>query len=83
MSIFLIIYERKTGKLLQITEFDESRRQEASAARLQLELDSLLSVRDREIVLLEAPSREALLETHGRYFEGVGALIDRMRKKAA
>jgi hypothetical protein len=68
--IFLIEYDRERGLLVSIGQFPDSQRPEAELARLNLEL-SLNQGRDREIVLLEAASEEAVRKTHRRYFERI------------
>lgn len=67
--IFLIEYDRPTGTLVQFRKFDDSERQIAQDARLELELKlNREGNRDREVVILEAPSEEAVHHTHARYF---------------
>lgn len=72
--IFLIEYDRKAGLLVQLREFLPSSRQEASRARLELEIEHLKAGVRREVVLLEANSEEDLRRTHNRYFRGVSDL---------
>ena len=75
--IFLIEYDRPTGTLVQFRRFDDSERQIAQDARLELELKlNSQGNRYREVVLLEAPSEEAVRHTHGRYFKGLAELVN-------
>ncbi len=72
---FLIEYDRSRGSIVQLREFDPASRQLAEDARLQLELDLNRQGVDHEIVILDAPNKEALLRTHSRYFESVADLV--------
>lgn len=72
--IFLIEYDRTTGRLVQIREFADSNRRTAEDARLELELSLQRQSDEHEVVLLEAASSEALRLTHRRYFEDVESL---------
>jgi hypothetical protein len=72
--IFLIDYNRTSGTISTLRSFPDSARQEASEARLALELDQKQKGIEHEVVLLEAASEQALRKTHRRYFEGVAEL---------
>jgi hypothetical protein len=72
--LFLIEYDRSRGSIVQVREFDDNSRGIAEDARLDLELDLNRQGVEHEIVLLDAPSEEALRRTHGRYFESVAEL---------
>lgn len=72
--IFLIQYDRNLGTLEKIERFSIAQRVDASKARLELELTLLKDGLNREVVLLEAESEEALRKTHNRYFRNVGDL---------
>jgi hypothetical protein len=75
--IFLIEYDRPTGTLVQFRRFDDSERQIAQDVRLELELKlNSQGNRDHEVVILEAPSEEAVRHTHGRYFKGFSELAN-------
>lgn len=67
--VFLIEYDRPTGRIVSRQEFSDACRGDAEKARLDLELD--LSRREivREVVLLQAADEGALRRTHRRYFE--------------
>lgn len=72
--LFLIQYDRSRGAIVQLREFDDSRRQDAEEARLELELTLNRQGTQHEVVLLDAPSKEALRHTHSRYFEDIAEL---------
>ncbi|HEY7387676.1 MAG TPA: hypothetical protein VH640_04160 [Bryobacteraceae bacterium] len=69
--IFLVDYDRPTGRTLLFKKFADTERQRAHDERLRLELDlfrqGLLLTR-REVVLLDANDEAALRRTHDRYF---------------
>lgn len=67
--IFLIEYNRKAGRLLNIVPFGDALLPEAQGSRLSLEIRNLTAGIANEIVLLEAPSESDLRRTHRRYFE--------------
>lgn len=64
--IFLVEYNRKKGKLVQLRAF--SHWKTAFKARWRLEIINKRKGFPHEIVFLEAESVEALKKTHGRYF---------------
>ncbi len=74
--IFLIEYDRSRGRIVTFEAFADSARQEAEDSRLQLELDLNRLGTEREVVLLEAASEEALRRTHRRYFEDLNELVN-------
>lgn len=67
--IFLINYNRQTSTLESITEFSDENRKMAEEARLTMEIKNIGRGTTREIVLLEALTKDALRHTHRRYFE--------------
>jgi hypothetical protein len=73
--IFLIDYDRPTGRLIDCRVFEDKEREKAANARLEIELDLNRRGVDREVVLLEAESEEALRLTHRRYFENVTQIL--------
>ncbi len=73
--LFLIEYDRPTGTLVQFLKFDDSLRHAAADARLDLELNLNRQGIHHEVVLLDAPSEEALRHTHGRYFKNLTELM--------
>jgi len=68
---FLIEYDRSKGTTLRFESFEDKDRKVAEALRLQIELELSREKIDHEVVLLEAPNKEALRRTHRRYFENV------------
>lgn len=73
--IFLIEYDRDRGKLIAFRPFEDSERDVAEGARLELELDLNRRGVDREVVILEAASEDAVRRTHRRYFENLEELL--------
>lgn len=65
MAHFLLIYDRKAGKLLHKEEFasDAAALQARFAAEAEYGLDENI-----EIVAISAASEEQLKKSHGRYF---------------
>jgi hypothetical protein len=54
--------------------FHDSERRVAEEARLEMEIGLNRDEVDREVVILEAESEEALRRTHRRYFETLSEL---------
>jgi len=73
MSHFLVVYDRSTGELRELTEFSEDETDRASRARLERELAERTHP-EVEVVVLTSPSRAALERTHARYFKSVHEL---------
>ncbi len=73
MSLFVVVYDREAGRLVDLRQFSPSRGEAAMKARLELELGASPST---EVVILEAASEGQLRSTHARYFgdEAVDAL---------
>lgn len=76
MIIFLIEYDRLRGRIESLREYDDSERQQAEDSRLEMELELNRLGTEREVVLLEAASEEALRRTHRRYFEDLAELVN-------
>jgi hypothetical protein len=74
--LFLIEYDRPSGSIIQFREFDAASRQLADETRLNLELDLKRQGVEHEVVLLDAPSKEALRHTHSRYFENFENVVE-------
>jgi len=72
---FLIEYDRSQGSIVQKRQYDEASREVAEEERLKLELDLNRQGVEHEVVILDAPSKEALRRTHSRYFESVAELV--------
>lgn len=81
--IFLIQYKRSAGETVKMKEFDDSERSEAEDARLALDLELIGKKDPDEVCLLEARSKEALRQTHRRYFESLRMLIASGRSTVA
>ena len=69
-------YDRNTGTLVKLLSFSNSKRSDATRARLDLELLQMKSNVAHEIVILEAASEAHLRKTHRRYFEPIQTLAD-------
>jgi hypothetical protein len=71
--IFLIEYDRPTRRTLLFKTFEDDQRHAAQDERLKLELElnQLGLLLDREVVLLEARDAQHLRRTHDRYFENL------------
>lgn len=72
---FLIEYDRTKGKILGFDTFENLDRNKAENARLDLELKIRQRGIEREVVLLEATTKEAMRRTHRRYFESLFQLV--------
>jgi len=71
---FLLQYDRALGELASIDQYSDEQKEQAEEDRLSVELAHYRAKRSIEVVLLEAASRDALLNTHRRYFESVSSL---------
>ncbi|HZH32366.1 MAG TPA: hypothetical protein VEY11_16495 [Pyrinomonadaceae bacterium] len=74
--IFLIEYDRDRGELVTFNTFDDSERDNAEDARLEMELELGRLGTHHEVVILEADTEEALRRTHRRYFESLSELVN-------
>ncbi len=74
--IFLLEYDRPSGRLVTIREFIDSERTQAENVRIELEVTLNREKIDHEVVLLQAQDKEALRLTHGRYFADLRELIE-------
>lgn len=74
--LFLIEYDRNRGQIVTFETFDAAERQRAEDARLEMELKLNRLGIEREVVLMEAESEEALRRTHRRYFEDLAELVN-------
>ena len=61
---FLIEYHRSCGQTVTLSTFDDSERDKAEGSRLELELNLNKRGIEREVVLLEAATEEAVRRTH-------------------
>ena len=74
--LFLIEYDRSRGRIVTFRAFDDAERQKAEDSRLEMELELNRLGTEREVVLLEAATEEALRRTHRRYFEDLAELVN-------
>lgn len=73
--LFLIEYDRDCGQIVTLKTFDDTERQDAEDSRLEMELGLNRLGIEREVVILEASTEEALRRTHRRYFEDLAELV--------
>jgi hypothetical protein len=73
--LFLIEYDRPSGRLVGFESVEDSEREMAADSRLALELSLNQRGIEREVVLLEASTEDALRRTHRRYFEDLVELV--------
>jgi len=79
MGQFLLVYRRPTGELLELEELGSDR---AAALRRRAECERLQKDNPEvEVVVLNARSREALMQTHARYFKRMGQLAGDLRDR--
>lgn len=78
--VFLLDYDRKSGKLLEFKAYDDHERAEAQRARLRIELSAKRDILAglREVVLLEADDASVLQRTHQRYFRSAKEIVESM-----
>lgn len=67
MKQFLIVFDRQTGRLVELREFEAEEEDKAFAVRFERELAER-SRPNIEVVLLGAESLEQVKTTHARYF---------------
>jgi hypothetical protein len=79
--LFLIVYSRRTQRLLQFQGFSDAAESDAQKARLQAELDAD-PAGAIESVLIRASSEAQLRNSHARYFENAGELLRDLKKGA-
>ena len=72
---FLIEYDRRKGSIVQSLRYDDASRKLAEDDRLKLEFRLKREGIEHEVVVLDAPSEEAIRHTHSRYFESVAELV--------
>ncbi len=73
--LFLIEYDRSSGSVITFKRFDAVERESADNARLDIEIELNRRGIEREVVVLEAETEEALRRTHRRYFEDLAELV--------
>jgi hypothetical protein len=74
--LFLIEYDRSRGRMVTFKTFEDLEREKAEDARLEMELELNRLGVEREVVILEAASEEAVRRTHRRYFETLAELME-------
>jgi hypothetical protein len=74
VKYFLVVYDQSKGRVDSLRAYPEQERLDALHARFTLERQYLARPQ-MEVVVLGAPSKAALLKTHGRYFETAGSLL--------
>ena len=67
MKHFILVYDRPKGEIRDLQEFAEGQADEAQERLFDLELQERLEPQI-EVVMISAPSREALEQTHSQYF---------------
>jgi hypothetical protein len=75
MKQFLLVYRRSSGTLMECRELGND---PAVALQERVAAERNQSDSDVEVVLLSAPSFEALKRTHSRYFSDRQGLTDRL-----
>lgn len=73
MSHFLLVYDRRAGRLRELERFADDEHEAAVEARFRCE-DMTRDEPDVEVVLLSGTSEQALWRTHGRYFKSLSEL---------
>lgn len=67
MPHFVLVFNRRTGEIVQQADFADDQRERALQQRFELE-DEYRQNPDVEVVSLSAESFDALQTTHSRYF---------------
>lgn len=73
--LFLIEYDRDSGKMITFRTYDDSERETAESSRLELELELNRRGVECEVVILEATNEQAVRRTLRRYFENLEELL--------
>ena len=73
MTHFLLVYDLAEGRLVSVEPFGEQDRARALDRRFELEREHA-DDQNLEVIVLSAPSLEALQATHARYFKSVQEL---------
>ena len=76
-------YDKSAQRLIVFERLPSGHRLEADKRRSELEVQNRDRVREVEIVVLEAPSKKALLRTHSRYFRSATELLQLMQTNTA
>jgi hypothetical protein len=65
MRYYLIVFDRENHRIVELKEFAES----ADAVHMRFRREIEHGKRGYEVVVLGATSKEALVNTHSRYFD--------------
>ena len=74
--IFVIEYNRRQGRIVEMRRFDDTQRLEAERARLETELSLYRQGIEHEVALLDSESEAMLRKTHRRYFESLRQILE-------
>ena len=74
--LFLIVYDKRSAQLEELTSFTNEAFVEVSALRLEAELAAMARDQEVEIVILEAESEAVIRKTHTRYFEDLAGIVE-------
>ncbi len=80
--IFVVVYDRKAGIVLEQRRFADSELSEAKRFRQRCERHHAERSDEVEVVMLDAENEEALKQTHGRYFGGAEEMLERAAKRS-
>lgn len=81
--VFLIEYNRKKGRIVNLERFVDADRRAARDRLLELELKFHKEGVQHELVLLEADSEESIRKTHAHYFYDLPELVARLKASLA
>lgn len=79
--IFLIEYDRPQAQVVRFESFEDIERIKAERLRFEIEITLHRQHLDREVVVLEATSEQALRRTHRRYFENAKQIVESTDKE--
>jgi hypothetical protein len=80
--IFLVIYDRRGGQLIDFKTYEDDQVVRANADRLHSEIENATNG-DIEIVILRSDSEEQVRRTHARYFQTLKELENGFRARPA
>ena len=81
--MFVIVYDRRAGVVLEKRCFEDERMSDAKSYRQRCERKHAERADEIEVVILDAENEAALEQTHGKYFGGAEAMIERTAKRTA
>jgi hypothetical protein len=82
MDYFVLIYDRKQRKILELRQFPTTERTTADTFRLAAQQRMYAEHLAWDIVLFQARSPEDLRKTHSAYFYSTAELIERAKAEA-